>query len=115
MIVEGQPRGIVVTTADHFSHFAPDSAVRAKAQGKGLVTEIKLFDRHLFLSLVGDLVPTDGWRRPLEDGRVCFAGNVVVLRQQCLDVLGAPLPAMRQLELFSAQGRGRRVRRRSDA
>jgi restriction system protein len=97
MIVEGKPRGVVVTTADHFSHFAHKAAVRATARSKGLITDIQLLDRHLFATLVGAVIPTDGWLRPLRDGLVCRPDNVETLALHCESLLRR---TARQLELF---------------
>lgn len=97
MIVEGKPRGVVVTTADHFSHFAHVAALRATAQSRGLITDVQLLDRHLLERLVGTVIPTDGWLNPLREGLVCRPANIGTLTSYCEGLLRQ---RARQLELF---------------
>lgn len=66
LVLEERTRGVVVSTADHFSHFAAKATDKAQRLGY----EIELVDRGLLLQLLSRCMTDDGWLVPLREGKL---------------------------------------------
>jgi hypothetical protein len=70
LVIEGQTRGVVVSTADHFSYFASKAASRVRLAGY----EVELFDRTHLMHLLDRCMSDDGWISPLRAGELFYCG-----------------------------------------
>lgn len=68
LVIEGQTRGVVVSTADHFSYFASKAASRAMHAGY----EVELVDRAHLMQLVDRCMSDDAWVAPLRAGELFY-------------------------------------------
>lgn len=111
MLVQGIPNGMVVSTADHFSHLAHDEA-RIATSRRSSIERVQLVDRAALMKFLGCSAPLDGVLKPLTEGKLCIDSNCLALREYFSTALRALRPsyptsagAFQQLELFSTPSR----------
>lgn len=102
LVLEERTRGIVVSTADHFSHFASSAANKARSLGYA----IELIDRELLLRLLNRCMTDDGWLAPLREGKLFHfvkRQGLAVIERYLVTHFNNALAPSAQLELFGLE------------
>lgn len=100
LVLEQRTRGVVVSSADHFSYFASKASNQARLLGY----EIELVDRQLLARLLERCMSDESWLAPLRQGKLfsfVYEEGVVAIERYLTDHFTKALAPTAQLNLFS--------------